>query len=61
MNADSQKNPQEPQTPRNLKREIAMLRAQVERIRSRSDWADLATLRTYEEMIETRLRQLGRS
>ena len=43
---------------RNLALEVERLRAQVNRLRNRPDWIDLATLRTYEDMLESRLRLL---
>ena len=41
-----------------MTREVERLRAQVNRLRNRPDWIDLATLRTYEDMLESRLRLL---
>lgn len=41
-----------------LLREISRLERQLERIRARAEFADEATLRTYEDMIESRRRML---
>lgn len=41
-----------------LVREITCLERQLERVRLRDDFADDATLQTYEEMIESRRKML---
>lgn len=47
-----------PTNNRDLPGEIERLRNQVARLRNRQDWIDLRTLRTYEDMLESRLRLL---
>lgn len=42
-----------------LLREIVCLERQLERVRSRQEFADFSTLQTYEEMIESRRRMLN--
>lgn len=42
-----------------LMREIACLERQLERVRSRDEFADYTTLQTYEEMIGSRRKMLG--
>ena len=43
---------------RQLVREISCLERQLERVRTHDEFADFATLQTYEEMIESRRRML---
>jgi shikimate kinase len=48
----------EPVAVRRLEREIATLRQHLSRMKNRPELADAKTIRTYEEMIEQRLRLL---